>query len=167
MADPPAAVPAPTTAVPPLIAAPVKLPAFQPGLWEYRRTMMGAESGKPQTATVNKCSDPSGDIQQKLTELKQRGCQFTPLTQNGNQYRSSWICSVTGGTLTVQDVITVRSATSYQDDNEVRHPSQTLRSTIVASRLGDCPPGEKPAPTAPKWPRDMPADSTSAILRGR
>jgi len=147
MADPPAA--APTTAVPPLLAAPVRLPAFQPGLWEYQRKTMSAEPGEPQTATVKKCSDPSGDIQQKLAQLKQKGCEFTPLAQNGNQYRSSWICPVTGGTLTMQDVITVRSATSYQDDSEVRHSSQSLRSTILANRLGDCrQPGA--TPTTPK-----------------
>jgi hypothetical protein len=120
-------------------AVPSGLPAFQPGLWEYRRTMMSGERGKPQTAIVKKCGDPSSDIQQKLADLKQKGCRFTPLARSGNLYQSSWICPATDGFVATRDALTVKSAVSYEDDNESHLGQRTVHSKIVATRLGECP----------------------------
>src|SRR6266704_3688786 len=60
-----------------------ELPALQPGMWEYHRSMVIGERGKPQIASVKKCGDPTADFKQKLAELKKKGCQFTPLMQSG------------------------------------------------------------------------------------
>ncbi len=68
--------------------------------------------------TVKKCSDPSKEIREKLTEMKQTGCQFAPVTHSGNRYRSRWICPVRGGSLTITQVITVKGADRYEDSNE-------------------------------------------------
>jgi hypothetical protein len=110
--------------------------------------MVTGERGKPQVASVKKCGDPSADFKQKLAELKKKGCQFTPLMQSGNRYVSAWKCPVTGGSATVRDVITVKGSTGYQDDNEVKLPQQLTRSTILATRLGECPAN---ASTALDW----------------
>ena len=127
-------------------AAPgVELPAFQPGLWEYRRQVLRAANPKPQESNVRKCSDPSSEIRQKMLELQQKGCQFSALTPKGNQYRSSWTCPVPGGVVVDRNVVTVKSATRYQDDNEVRSSRQLTRSMVVATRLGDCPAPEPDA----------------------
>lgn len=136
----PAPGPAPTSAPAATATVPTGLPAFQPGLWEYRRTMMnGGLRGKPQTAIVKKCGDPSSDIQQKLADLKRKGCRFTPLAQTGNRYQSSWICPATDGFAATRDLVTVKSATGYEDDNETHLGQRTVHSKIVATRLGECP----------------------------
>jgi hypothetical protein len=121
------------------VAPAVELPAFQPGLWEYRRQVLLAANPRAQESNVRKCSDPSSEIRQKMLELKQKGCQFSALTPKGNQYRSSWTCPVPGGVVVDRNVVTVKSETSYQDDNEVRSSGQLTRSTVMATRVGDCP----------------------------
>jgi hypothetical protein len=88
-----------------------------------------------------------------MLELKKKGCQFTPLMQSGSRYTSAWKCPVTGGSATVRDVITVKGSTGYQDDNEVRLPQQLTRSTILATRLGDCPANQQPPTARPTPPR--------------
>jgi hypothetical protein len=130
-----------------------ELPALQPGMWEYHRSMVVGERGKPQIASVKKCGDPTAEFKQKLVELKKKGCQFAPLMQSGNRYTSAWKCPVTGGSATVRDVITVKGSTGYQDDNEVRLPQQLTRSTILATRLGDCPANQQPPRARPTPPR--------------
>jgi len=63
------------------------------------------------------------------------------------------LTTVTGGSATVRDVITVKGSTGYQDDNEVRLPQQLTRSTILATRLGDCPANQQPPTARPTPPR--------------
>ena len=134
---------APPTQPPPLkVTSGAQLPPLQPGLWEYRREVLLAASPKAQQSNVRKCSDPSSEIKQKTLELQQKGCQFSALKSKGNQYRSSWTCPVPGGVLVDRNVVTVKSETSYQDDNEVRSGGQFTRSTVVANRVGDCPANE-------------------------
>ena len=118
----------------------VDLPVFKPGLWEYRRTVavVGAR-GAPQTTTVQKCSDPSADIRQKLAVTKQKGCRFSPMTREGSHYRSSWTCLVKGATLAMSDVLTAKSATSYEATNESRYGQRTTRTMVIATRIGECP----------------------------
>jgi hypothetical protein len=147
------------TAVPPLqpdsgasVAPGVELPAFQPGLWEYRRQVLLAANPKAQESNVRKCSDPSSEIRRTMLELQQKGCQFSSLAAKGNQYRSSWTCPVPGGVVVDRNVVTVKSETSYQDDNEVRSSGQLTRSTVVATRLGDCPAQERGATEKQRTP---------------
>jgi hypothetical protein len=135
--------PATTTAV-----LPVELPAFQPGLWEYQRTMLTAANPKPQKSSIKKCGDPSSEIKQRLSELQQKGCQFSPLRPRGNRFLSMWKCPAPNGNLVIHNVVTVKSPTRYQDDNEVRAGERATRSMIVANRVGDCPAPQASAGTA-------------------
>jgi hypothetical protein len=124
----------------------IGLPAFRPGLWEYRRTQISSAGGKPQTATIRKCTDPSAQFRQKLAQLKQRGCVFSPLKQIGRQYEAKWRCSAPdGAVLAMRDTITVNSESSYLNESEAFVSHEATHSTIVATRQGDCPPTAAPA----------------------
>ena len=125
----------------PLYSAPTagELPAFQPGFWEYQRTVSTAAKSDPQHSSVRKCSDPTNEIKQKLTELQHKGCQFSPVMVRGNQYFSTWRCPASSGPLVDRNVVTVISFTSYQDQNEVRSGEHVSRSTVIAKRVGECP----------------------------
>jgi hypothetical protein len=119
-------------------------------MWEYQRTTMVAGArGKPATASVRKCTDPSREIQEKLAQMKQKGCQFAPMSREGNHYRSTFMCPVQGGSLHMSEVITIKSNSSYEDANESRFGKQVTRTTVVATRVGECEPGAAAAP-APK-----------------
>lgn len=133
---PPAAAPVPLLPAPTVAA---ELPAFQPGLWEYERTVFTAADPKPQKSSIRKCSDPSSEIKQRMRELQRKGCQFSPLLARGKQYLSTWRCPVSSGALVDRNVVTVKSDRSYQDDNEVHAGEHISRSTVVANRLGECP----------------------------
>ena len=159
LAAPPGGAPGAPAAVP-LLSAPAvatELPAFQPGLWEYQRTVLTAADPKPQKSSIRKCSDPSTEIKQRTSELQRKGCQFSPLLTRGKQYLSTWRCPVSSGALIDRNVVTVHSDVSYQDDNEVHAGEHMSRSTVVANRLGACPPqglspvpGTNPAPASHK-----------------
>jgi len=123
------------------------LPAFRPGLWEYRRTQISSAGGKPQIATIRKCSDPSAEFKQKLAQLKQRGCVFSPLKQTGQRYEATWRCSAPdGAVLAIRDVITVNSEESYLNESEAFVSHEATHSTIVATRQGECPTAAAVAP---------------------
>jgi hypothetical protein len=116
------------------------LPALQPGMWQYQRTLAIGERGKPQIASVRKCSDPSAEFEQKLAQLKQKGCVFTPIRHNGERYEASWRCPAPDGSIVaMRDVITVTGHTSYRNESEARSAHQVTHTTIVATRQGDCP----------------------------
>src|SRR5437762_1186403 len=44
----------------------VELSRFQPGRWEYRRTVLSGQSARPQISAVRKCADPGADISEKI-----------------------------------------------------------------------------------------------------
>jgi hypothetical protein len=135
------------------------LPRMQPGLWEYRRTQV-AGGGTPKTNTFRKCSDPNAEFEQKLAELRKRGCVFTPFKQHGNRYEASWRCDLGDGRmLAMHDSITIIGPTSYKDDNQAVIAHDTTESSTVAVRLRDCPadpsasgssPSSAPAPLHPQ-----------------
>lgn len=115
------------------------LPQLRPGLWEYRRTRINSGGGKPRTATVRKCSDPTAEFKRKLAELQGRGCVFKSLRQEGRRYEASWRCTAPdGAVLAMRDSITVLSDTSYQNESEAFLSHEATHSTIVAIRIGDC-----------------------------
>ncbi len=137
-------------------AAEGELPAFQPGLWEYQRSLVSAAHDTPRQATIKKCSDPSEEMRKKRLELKQKGCRFSPTVHTGNSYSASWTCPAHGGVVAMSQVITVTSDSSYEDANEARFEDQVMRTRIVATRVGACPllPGapkhrRRPPPLAP------------------
>src|SRR5882724_10204707 len=58
-----------------------ELPAFRPGLWEFKRTVEGGRG--PQTLANQKCTNPTEDMKKGRQSLAGVGCTFTPLTQSG------------------------------------------------------------------------------------
>ena len=153
-ADPPAA---PAPAAGPETSA-VELPRFQPGLWEYRRTLVSGQSAKPQLSTVRKCVDPSADIREKIADLKKKNCQFTPLRRNQDHYLSSWVCQTPKGAMRFRDVLTASDESSYQDVSETHSAQRVTQQKIEARRLGECPGLGAGAPMThtPKKPRPPP-----------
>ena len=134
-----AAEPAPAPGA--AMAAGVELPQFKPGLWEYRRTVVSGQASKPQVTTVRKCTDPSAEIRSKMSTLKSKNCEFTPLTKKQDRYLSSWTCPTPKGPMRFRDVLTVKDLTSYEDTSEVHSAEHVTQQRIEATRVGECPKG--------------------------
>jgi len=143
-----AAQPAPADApAAPSARAGVELPAFRPGMWEYTRTTQVAGArAKPASTTVRKCSDPNREIREKLAQMKQKGCQFAPMTRQDSRYRASFTCPMNGASVRMSDIITVKSPASYEYANETHYGERVTRSTIAANRVGECSQPTAPAP---------------------
>ena len=135
-------------------AAAVELPFFEPGLWEYRRTVVKDGSPSPQTSMLRKCADPSTEIREKMAELRKRSCRFAPLQHRLHRYNSSWICPTPLGPTRFHAVLIVRGTAGYTDLSEMRTSEHVTRQRIEAARIGACPANgsEKqfhPSPQAP------------------
>ena len=132
----------------------VELPNFQPGLWEYRRTVMRGDAAKPQVSIIRKCADPAADMRDKMAKMKKKNCQFTPLRRNKERYLSSWICPTPSGPIRFRDVLIAKDATSYEDSSESRSAQGVTHQKIEATRLGECPGlgAGAPLPRTPKRP---------------
>jgi hypothetical protein len=117
------------------------LPHFQPGLWEYRQTVMNPGAGKPQVRTLQKCSDPTTEFKQKMAELEKKGCQFLPTERNQQGYVSQWTCPTSAGPVRFRDVLISQSDTTYQTVSEAHTGEQVVHSTVDAVRLGECAAG--------------------------
>jgi hypothetical protein len=115
-----------------------ELPHFQPGLWEYRRTLVKPGPGKPQVSTFQRCSNPTTEFRQKMAELEKKGCQFLPAERNQQGYISQWTCPTPAGPIRFRDVLISQSATTYQSVSEAHSDEQAIRTTIDAVRLGEC-----------------------------
>ena len=136
-ADPPAGA---VVAVPVAPAAtPVELPGFQPGLWEYKRTLMSDGWAKPQVSTIKKCTDPTTDMREKFADLRKKSCHFEPLKRNNDRYLSSWLCQTPSGAMRFRDVLIAKDLTSYEDLLETRSGQHMTQQRIEARRLGECP----------------------------
>jgi len=116
----------------------VTLPEFQPGMWQYRRTVITGPGGKPQITVVKKCTSPSTEIEQKMAQLRQKNCLFTPLRHEKGRYSSSWVCPTPSGPMRFRDVLSATDATAYEDSSEARLGAQVSQQRIEATRLGDC-----------------------------
>jgi len=143
-----AAAPAETSAPAPRSAG-VELPAFRSGLWEYRRTFMSPETGKPQAATTRKCADPTVEMREKMETLKKKGCQFAPLKRNSDRYISSWVCQTPTGAMRFRDVLLAKDADSYEDLSETHTRQRVMQQRIEAARRGECPGMGSGAPLTP------------------
>jgi hypothetical protein len=129
----------PTAAAPTVAAARADdLPHFQPGLWEYRRTLMKPGAGQPQVSTFQRCSNPTTEFRQKMAELEKKGCQFLPAERNQQGYISQWTCPTPAGPMRFRDVLMSQSDTTYQTVSEAHSDEQVVRTTIDAVRLGEC-----------------------------
>jgi hypothetical protein len=142
---------------PPATTAPaaVDLPFFQPGLWEYRRTVVTDGSPSPQIS-MRKCADPSTEIRNKMAELGKRSCRFAPLKYRLRRYFSSWICPTPLGPTRFRAVLIVRGTAGYTDLSEMRTSEHVTRQRIEAARIGECPasgPGRQFQPNPQAMPR--------------
>lgn len=137
-------------------AAASQLPPLRAGLWEYRRTVYTAADTKPQKTTFQVCADPSAEIRERLEALRKKGCVFSPVLTRGKQYQSSWRCPVSSGVLVDHNIMLVSDDSSYQDDNEIRSGEHFTRSRLVATRVGECPPGMRRGEAVQNGPRPDP-----------
>ena len=134
------------------------LPRLQPGLWEYRRTLIKQGAGKPEVSTFQKCSDPTAEFRKKMAELEKKGCQFLPAERNQQGYISQWSCPTPAGPMKFRDVLISQSNTTYQTVSEAHGNDQVVRTTIDAVRLGEC------TGTSPAWmPKAKPANPPSFL----
>jgi len=117
----------------------VELPRFQAGLWEYRRTQVRGDTGKPQVTTIKKCADPAAEMREKMADLRNKKCQFTPLRRNQDHYLSSWLCPTPSGPVRFRDVLIASDLTRYQDVSETHSAQHVIQQKIEARRLGECP----------------------------
>lgn len=161
----PSASPAPAAA--PAAEAEADVPTLQRGVWAYERTVSSGNRA-PAQAKMSRCSDPTLEMRKKITELKQKGCRFSPTVHFGNTYRSSWMCPAHGGVVALAQVLTVTSDSSYEDSSEARFEDQLTRTKIIATRVGDCPglpdlpslPKHRPRPPVPSAPSSSPPSSS-------
>src|SRR5215475_121815 len=142
-----AANPQPASSAPQATAP--ELPQFQPGLWEYRRTVANGPTAKPQVSTVRRCVDPTADIRSKMSMLKTKNCQFTPLSKKQDHYISSWTCPTPNGPIRFRDVLIVKNLTSYEDVSEIDTAQHASQQKIEATRLGECSRAGTPGPQTP------------------
>jgi hypothetical protein len=142
-----AADPEPASSAPQATAP--ELPQFKPGLWEYRRSVANGPSAKPQVSTVRKCVDPTADIRSKMSMLKKRNCQFTPLSKKQDHYISSWTCPTPNGPIRFRDVLIVKDPTSYEDVSEIHTAQRVSQQKIEATRVGECSRAGTPGPQSP------------------
>jgi hypothetical protein len=119
--------------------AAVELPFFEPGLWEYRRTVVKDDSPGRQISMLRKCADPSTEIRQKMAELGKRSCRFAPLAHRQHRYISRWTCPTPLGPTRFRAVLIVRSPKGYTDLSEMRTTEHVARQRIEAARIGECP----------------------------
>lgn len=156
-ANPPAPQPAPApSSGTGAASAASQLPPLRAGLWEYRRTVFTAADTKPQKTTFQVCADPNAEIRERLETLRKKGCVFSPVLTRGKQYQSSWRCPVSSGVLVDHNIMLVTDDSSYQDDNEIRAGEHFTRSRLVATRVGECPPGMHPGEAVQSGPRPDP-----------
>jgi len=130
--------------------APVELPAFRSGLWEYRRTVVRAGATRQQVSSVKRCGDPGADMRAKMESLKKQGCQFAPLKRSNDRYISSWTCQTRTGAMRFRDVLQAKDPDGYQDVSETHTRQHVTEQKIEAKRIGDCPgmgSGAPPTPT--------------------
>jgi hypothetical protein len=113
------------------------LPTFQPGLWEFKRTLANS-AGKPQVSSIKKCTNPTADIEQKFSLLSKQHCRFTPLRREHDRYASSWVCPMPQGAASFRSVLTVKGATGYEEATESRLGDRVNQQKIEAQRIGDC-----------------------------
>ena len=125
--------------------AAVALPVFQPGLWQYRRTVMNNDSPRPQVSMLRKCADPTTEIREKMAQLESRSCRFAPFSLRYGRYYSSWTCPTPEGPTRFRAVLIVRGAAGYTDLSEMHSTQHRARQTIEAQRIGECP-ASRPLP---------------------
>jgi hypothetical protein len=135
-----------------------EVPSFQPGMWEYQRSLVAPGHDTSSPSRMSRCTDPSREMRARLEELKKKGCRFSPSAHSGDTYRTSWTCPARdGGEAAVSETLTARSKTGYEVVSEAHLGKQQTRSRIIATRTGECsarPGGSRhPGPPPPPSPQ--------------
>lgn len=140
---------APASAAPSAERAPVELPTFRFGLWEFSRTQLRADMAKPHVSTIRKCADPGADMREKMEALKKKDCQFAPIKHRNDRYISTWVCQSPTGAMRFRDTLLTKDENSYEDVSETHTAQHVARQKLEARRLGECPGMGSGAPLTP------------------
>lgn len=112
-------------------------PAFEPGQWQFDRTMTVGASA-PKTISSTRCTDPTADQKRQRESLGKAGCQFTPLQRSGDTYRYSATCRMGRMTSTSDSVLEVKSPRAYTLTVDSVTDGEESHEVLTARRLGDC-----------------------------
>jgi len=114
-----------------------ELPNFRRGMWEFNRTI-GDASGKMQTMTTKKCTNPTDDMRKQNDMLTKAGCKFSAGTRSGSSYSFTSQCNIQGIAAQSTSVISVDSDTAYKVNVESQQGEAKTKELLVARRIGDC-----------------------------
>ena len=112
------------------------LPQFQPGLWEFKRTIEELKQGvKPPPLNLQECVDPTASLKK---HKETPGCKFSPITKSGDSYSFTADCQTDRGRLRSKNVITVETDSAYRLRVESQAGEQQWTELLVARRIGEC-----------------------------
>jgi len=120
------------------LAQSVDWPVFEPGLWTFERTR-ATEGSTRDTVTRTECVDPTEEQRRQMDMLAKSGCEFTPLTRDGNRYRYSAECRMGGTTSRSESVLEVEGDDAYTITIESIVDGAKSHEVLHANRTGDCP----------------------------
>jgi len=106
-------------------------------MWEFNRTITDA-SGKTQTITTKKCTNPTDDMRKQNDMLTKAGCKFSAATRSGSAYSVTSQCNIQGVAAQSKSVISVDGDAAYQVNVESQQGGATTKELLVARRIGDC-----------------------------
>lgn len=112
-------------------------PQFKAGLWQFDRTMEGAQYGTtPTTVSTQKCTDPTQLFNKKPSAKS--SCKFSAMTRSGNTYSFTADCTIQGTPLTSKTVIVADNDSAYTMTVASEGGGQKTKEALVAKRVGDC-----------------------------
>jgi hypothetical protein len=114
-----------------------ELPQFRQGLWEFSRTTQGGP-GESKPMVSRRCTSPGEDMKRQNDMLARSGCQFSPITRSGNEYRFSSTCKLQGLAVESRSVLTAEGDDAYRVTIEAREGGESHQEVLVATRIGDC-----------------------------
>jgi len=116
-------------------------PSFRKGLWHFVRTLDVVRNGNKslkyrlQEREMTRCVDPTLAMKATFAEAPIGTCVSDKPEKVGNKYIFAHRCDYMGA---VSTVITVNSAESYTEVNEISFGEHPRTDKVVAHRIGDC-----------------------------
>lgn len=110
------------------------LPGFRKGMWEFTRTVDNG-SGKPQTISTWKCTNPTDDMRKQNEMLTKAVCKFSPITRSETSYSFTAQCQIQGVSAQSKSVISVDSDDAYKVTVESHQGGQSAKEQ---RSTGDC-----------------------------
>jgi hypothetical protein len=115
------------------------LPAFKPGMWEFKRTIEGqGAGGKPQNLENRKCADPTADMKKMNDMLARQGCKFSAISRSGSTYSFSSDCRIQGTQYQSRSVIMADGGSAYRVEVTSTGAGPATKELLVARRIGEC-----------------------------